>query len=494
MRKIPIATVACVIATFCVVTAATSAQTFNTIFTFDGTDGANVPSSLIQGMDGNLYGVTESGGAHGNGTVFKISSSGQMTTLYTFCPKAQCRDGRSPIGSLVQLPNGTLYGATVGGGAGGFGSIYALTPSGVLTTLYSFCTLTNCTDGETPRSGLVLAANGLLYGTTSAGGTHRNGTVFQISPAGKLTTLYTMCSQPSCTDGAQPYGTLIQASNGKLYGTTFVGGSLDGGVVFSITPAGSFTTISNFCTQTACPAGFNPYSGLIQGRDGNLYGTTYFGGNCSTCGTVYRISTGGQLTTLYNFCSATGCNDGASPSARLLLATDGNFYGTTSMGGASKFFCIGGSASCGTIFSITPQGTLTTLYSFCSLTLCADGGNPSAGLLQATDGSFYGSTFYEGEANCNGIGCGTIFAVAVGLGPFVEASPGFGKVGSVINILGNNLAGTTSVTFNGVAAAFKVISGSEIKAQVPTGATTGTIQVITPIGTLSSNVAFQVRP
>lgn len=493
MRKIQIAAITCLVAAFCAVPTPSSAQTFNTILTFDGTNGANVPSSLIQGIDGNFYGVTEDGGKHGNGTVFKVSSSGQITTLYTFCPAAQCRDGRSPVGPLVQAADGTLYGVTMGGGAEGSGSIYALTPAGKLITAYSFCSATNCTDGETPRAGLVLATNGNLYGTTSAGGAHRNGTIFQITPAGKMTTLYNLCSQRSCADGAQPYDALIQASDGKLYGTTFVGGLQDGGVIFSITTAGTFTTVANFCSQTGCAGGFNPYSGLIQAADGNLYGTAYFGGNCSTCGTIYRTTTGGQLTTLYSFC-AVNCLDGASPLGGLVQATDGSFYGTTQIGGSSNFFCIGGSASCGTIFEITPQGTLTTLYNFCSLSVCADGGNPAASLVQGTDGNLYGSTFYQGDFVCNNIGCGTIFSLSAGLGPFVQASPGFGKVGSIINILGNNLTGTTSVTFNGVAAAFKVISNSDIKAKVPTGATTGTIQVTTPTGTLSSNTAFQILP
>jgi uncharacterized repeat protein (TIGR03803 family) len=174
------------------------------------------------------------------------------------------------------------------------------------------------------------------------------------------------------------------------------------------------------------------------------------------------------------------CADGADPTAGLIQATDGNFYGTTLRWGAN---------GAGTVFEITPAGELTTLYSFCSLSNCSDGQSPAAGLIQDTNGTFYGTTESGGVISC---GCGTVFSLSVGLGPFVETQTTSGKVGAAVKILGTDLTGATSVTFNGEAAAFTVVSGSEITTKVPTGATSGPVVVVTPGGTLTSNVIFRV--
>jgi uncharacterized repeat protein (TIGR03803 family) len=190
-----------------------------------------------------------------------------------------------------------------------------------------------------------------------------------------------------------------------------------------------------------------------------------------------------MLTTLYSFCAQGGnCTDGAGPIAGLVQATDGNYYGTTEGGGANND---------GTVFKITPSGTLTTLHSFDGV----DGANPNAALVQRTDGKFYGTTDVGGASgSCNPPnGCGTIFSLSVGLGPFVETNPTSGAVGAAVTILGNSLTGATSVTFNGIAATFTVKSKSEITTTVPAGATTGTVQVATPGGTRSSNVPFRVK-
>jgi len=189
------------------------------------------------------------------------------------------------------------------------------------------------------------------------------------------------------------------------------------------------------------------------------------------------------LETLYTFCTQANCPDGAGPFATLVQGSDGNFYGTTIGGG------IGGNG--GTIFRITPDGTLTTLYTFCKQGYpCPDGDGPDTPLVQGTDGIFYGGTSQGGRL-CQ---CGVIFSENMGLSPFVEAQPAFGAAGRVIQILGNNLTGTTSVAFNGTSATFKLISSTYIKAEVPSGATSGTIVVTTPSGTLNSNVPFQVVP
>jgi uncharacterized repeat protein (TIGR03803 family) len=197
----------------------------------------------------------------------------------------------------------------------------------------------------------------------------------------------------------------------------------------------------------------------------------------AACGTVFKITAGSKLTTLHSFDGT----DGADPYGGLVQATNGNFYGTAS-GGGSSGNCIGG---CGTVFKIRPAGKLTTLHGFAG----ADGELPEAGLVQATNGNFYGTT-----ANGGTLGEGTVFSLSVGLGPFVETRPTFGKAGATVVILGTNLTGATSVSFNGTAAKFTVVSKSEIKTTVPTGATTGKVKVTTPKRTLTSNLVFRVKP
>jgi uncharacterized repeat protein (TIGR03803 family) len=238
--------------------------------------------------------------------------------------------------------------------------------------------------------------------------------------------------------------------------------------------------------------GASPIAAIVQGADGDFYGTTNLGGANDNdlcdfgrgggCGTVFKITATGALTTLYSFCSQSGCTDGHNPETALIQATDGNFYGTMYFGGTSGD---------GTVFKITRSGTLTTLYSFCSQSGCTDGEYPQAPLVQDTNGTFYGTTFGGGTHRP---GDGTVFSLSVGLGPFVETTPTSGTVGKPVIILGTNLTGATSVTFSGTSAVFKVVSPTEIGAAVPSGATTGAVQVVTPSGTLTSNVNFQVLP
>jgi uncharacterized repeat protein (TIGR03803 family) len=474
-----------------VATPSAQAQTFTTLHSFDGTDGTNPYAGLVQATNGNLYGTTNAGGANSVGTVFKITPKGTLTTLHSF----DGTDGSYPYAGLVQATDGNFYGTTYIGGANGQGTVFKITPSGTLTTLYSFCSQGgfNCTDGADPLAGLVLATNGDFYGTTQYGGANciangGCGTVFSITPSGTLTTLHSFAGYP--TDGSNPQGALVQGTDGSLYGTTVQDGPnciADGGcgTVFKITPSGTLTTLYNFCSQggSNCTDGKYPNAGLIQGTNGDFYGTASAGGaNCTAyggCGTIFKIIPSGMLTTLYNFCSQGGsnCTDGAQPDAGLVQGTDGNFYGTTVSSGANND---------GTAFSITPSGsTLTTLHSFDG----TDGYQPYATLVQATCGKFYGTTYAGGTNND-----GTVFSLSVGLVPFVATNPTSGEVGKAVKILGTNLTGATSVTFNGTAATFTVKSKSEITTTVPTGATTGTVKVVTPRRTLSSNVPFRVRP
>jgi uncharacterized repeat protein (TIGR03803 family) len=506
----------CIAILFWVATAvALSAQTYTTLWTFIPSEG-NGPAgggSLMQGLNGELIGQTGLGGSFNNGTLFEMVPNGRALSSLSFgggCGP-NCTAGQ-PIGSLLQAPNGTLYGVTNTGGAYVNGTVYQFTGSEGVSILHSFCPQLGCADGTYPTGGLVFGFTGKLYGITGAGGTGAAcprqfdplgcGAIFEITPAGTFTTLYSFCPQAGCTDGASPTWALVLSTNGKFYGTTENGGIGNGdcvsygcGTIFDISTAGTLTTLHRFCTSTNsngfCTDGEAPSNGVIQGADGNFYGTTKSGG-ANGGGTVFKITPQGKLTTLYNFCSEANCLDGENPYAGLIQATDGNFYGTTTAGGAySNRTCLG---ACGTIFEITPAGQYTKLHDFCSQTDCADGSTPAGALLQSTNGEFFGAALQGGNSGCT-LGCGTLFSLATGLGPFVRTNPGFGKVGSRVDVLGNALTGATAVTFNGVAATFKVVSSTEITATVPTGATTGTIKVTTKGGTkLSSNVPFLVLP
>jgi len=468
---------------------ASPAQTLKTLVSFDGPDGwSPTAGSLVQGFDGNFYGTTYRGGTNGGyGTVFKINSSGRLITLHSF----NNSDGNYPQG-LVQAEDGNLYGTTYGGGANDAGTVFKITPQGTLTTLYSFCARPNCTDGANPWAVPIQAIDGNLYGTTVSGGPNSDpefcpsgcGTVFKISTTGTLISLHSFCGETHCPDGYNP-GSLLEATNGTLYGTTSAGGNSAGscnygcGTIFRLTPGSAFSILYSFVGSDGAAPG-----GLAQGADGNLYGITAWGGANSDrddcpggCGTVFKINPAGALSTLYSFCAEANCSDGYEVNAGLVQGTDGNFYGTTTRGGSSWV---------GTIFELTSDTTFTIVESFAG----PDGAYPYAGLVQGTDGMFYGTT-YSGGADYHNLD-GTVFSLDTGLGRFVKTLPTFGKVGVPVIILGNHLTGATSVTFGSVAATFSVVSDSEITTVVPVGATTGRVGVQTPAGRLHSNVIFRI--
>jgi uncharacterized repeat protein (TIGR03803 family) len=450
------------------------AQTFTTLASFGGGNG-EYPyyGSLIQAANGNYYGTTHEGGKYGGGTVFEVTPAGKVSDIYNFCSKTNCTDGQNPWSALVLGSDGNFYGATNIGGTSGSGTIFKMTIGGKITTLYSFCPTKVCTDGGYPV-GLVQASNGNFYGTTSNGGIHSAGTIFEITSAGKFKVLYSFCSENLCTDGYYPLSGPMQASNGNLYGTAYAGGAHSAaGAVYEITMSGLFRTLYSFCAQAGCADGSEPFGGLIQGSNGNLYGTT-FGGGASGYGTVFEITTTDKLVVLHSFDST----DGSYPLSAPIQASDSNFYGTTNEGGS------GGGG--GTIYEITSAGVFNSLYSFCNVSACT-GEYPGYGLGQATNGALIGTTSLGGSGNF-----GTVFSYATGLSPLVETVPKAAKVGARVIILGNGLTGSSSITFNGTTAAFIVVSDTEITATVPTGATSGTVVVTTPSGTLYSNPAFRV--
>ena len=386
---------------------ASPAQTFTSLASFTGTNGANPLSSVVQGTDGNFYGTTQQGGnpdcaGSGCGTVFKITPIGTLSTIYKFCSviiQNNCADGLFPMAGLVLGTDGNFYGTTsAGGSGGGYGTVFRITPSGSLTTLHSF---SNVLDGATPSAPLLLASDGNFYGTTVGGGQgsfgNFQGTIFKITPNGTFTLLYTFCNLSACDDGAQPAAGLVQGTDGNFYGTTEFGnvaGCVQGcGTVFKITPMGTLTTLYIFCSLSSCIDGFLPVGGLVQGTDGNFYGTTSSGG-AHTGGTVFKITPNGTLSTLHSFNGF----DGGGPSATLVQASDGNFYGTTISNGAGHG---------GTIFKITPSGSLSTLYNFCPQRPCTDGAGPQAALLQAGNGTLYGTTYSGGTGQD-----GTVFSLS----------------------------------------------------------------------------------
>ncbi len=464
---------ACTVFLLCALTsfAATAQVTFSTVASFlGGSNGAN-PNPLVQGLDGNFYGTTRAGGNNEQGTIFKMTPTGTLTTLYKFCSLPDCADGSNPIGALLLGTDGSLYGTTGDGGAHGTGgTVFKVTSSGTLTTLYSFCGQPGCADGDGPIAGLALGSDGNFYGTTEGGGV-TYGTVFKITPTGNLTTLHSFDG----TDGYEPT-TIIQASDGNFYGVTPLDGPTGSGTVFKITPGGAFTTLYAFCMQSECADGSAP-SGLIQATNGNFYGTTSGGG--IKYGTIFKMTPGGSLTTMHEFEGT----DGSNPYGDLIQATDGNLYGTTAASGTGAY------GNYGTIFKMKLGGTLETLYDFCNQSRCSDGGMPIGELIQSTAGDFYGVTL-EGGTDDDG----TAFSLGVGLEPFVQLLPATGKAGHAVEILGAGLKGTTSVSFNGLPASFTVRSDTYLTATVPTGATTGKITVTTQSGTLVSNVAFRVKP
>ena len=442
---------------------------------------------MSKATDGNFYGTTEYGGTNNKGTVFKMTAGGNLTRLHSFCAPARCGDGEYPQASLIQASSGKFYGTTynVHNNINSCGTIFEITAVGILTVLHTF----EGYDGCGPLGGLMQAANGNLYGTTHGGGAGLYGAIFKITLDGTFTTLYSFCSRAKCADGALPNGPLLQASDGNFYGTTASGGanhitkfcSSNGcGTVFEITPAGKLTRIYSFCSLANCADGTAATGGLVQAVNGNLYGVAERGG-AHGGGTFFEITAAGKLTTLYDFCAQPQCTDGAGPQGAIVQATDGNFYGTTSAGGTNSY---------GTVFELTPEGTLTTLYNFCAQSQCAiEGAYPGAGLLQTTNGTFYGTTQQGGPSND-----GTVFSVANGLGPFVSFIRNPATVGQQFGILGYGLTGTTGVSLNGIPAKFVTHADTLLIATVPPGATTGNVTVTTPSGTLTSNVPFRVIP
>ena len=349
------------------------AQSFQPIYSF--TNGPAYPQTgLVQGPDGNFYGTTGVGGNNVDGTVFKVATNGTLTVLHYF----NGNDGGIPSAGLTLGTDGRLYGTT-SGGINNAGTVFQITTNGTLTTLYSFSALsyntypyTNSDGARPPEGSLTLGSDGKVYGTTVSGGANGQGTVFQMTTNGTLTTLHSIT--PTAYDGNAAYTNydgsgfsgLALGSDGNLYGTASQGGANGNGTVFQVTTNGIFTTLHSFTSDyngpnitPTNPDGANPNAGLTLGSDGNLYGTTSWGGT-NNAGTVFQIATNGgfpgEFIALASF-DGTVFSSGGSATG-LASGPDGNLYGTTKYGGSSY---------AGTVFKVTTSGVLTLLYSFTAL-------------------------------------------------------------------------------------------------------------------------------
>jgi len=381
-------------------------------------DGSHSQASLLMDGSGNLYGTTVEGGANVNeahcslgcGTVFKLAPDGTETVLYSFCSQAGCTDGSYPAAGLIEDASGNFYGTTEFGGTGpctnnsGCGTVFEIAADGTESTLYTFCSAANCTDGANPVGGLVMDGAGNLYGTTELGGTgtacHPGcGTIFEIS-GGTESVLYSFCSEADCADGEQPEAGLIFDGSGNLYGTTTGGGisTTCCGTVFEYTSGGTENVLHAF---SATDEGVYPTASLTMDTSGNLYGTTSDGTVTGVVGAAFELAPDGTETVLHTF---TGGSDGGAPLAGVILDSSGNLYGTTSLGGTTGCRKHTG---CGTVFKVTPDGTETVLYPFKSQ---KHGVYPYSGVIADSSGNLYGTAFFGGLVK---YGSGVVYKINI---------------------------------------------------------------------------------
>jgi|HubBroStandDraft_5_1064220.scaffolds.fasta_scaffold51529_2 uncharacterized repeat protein (TIGR03803 family) len=352
------------------------------------------------------------------------ASASSLRTLFDFCNGAGCDDGSQPS-PLLMDQSGNLYGTTQNNGINQGGTVFELTPTGgkrwKYRVLYPFCTLASCADGSVSKANLIADTAGNLYGTTSQGGEFSKGTAFELMPNVNRTKwtfklLHAFCSAggTSCTDGSIPLSGLTYAGaasgtpydgTSPLYGTTVDGGraSPGSGVVYQLVPNGAGaneTVLYRFCPKSGCLDGASPEASVVVDGTGNLYGTTAVGGK-SGLGTVFELSLDAgnwTETVLHSFCAKTNCPDGDVPQSEMVMDAPGNLYGVAG----------GGKAGDGVAFKLVPSGKTsqeTVLHNFCVKTNCTDGASPSTGLVMDGSGNLFGTTAGGGR-NSNG---GTAF-------------------------------------------------------------------------------------
>lgn len=424
--------------------------------------GPQYPAVLAQGRDGDLYGTADAGGTLNLGTIFKMTTSGAMTTLYNFSGA----DGANPDGGLVLGTDGNFYGTTRFGGASNLGTVFKITPAGVLTTLHSF----DGTDGSEPRPGVVQGKNGMFYGTTC--GFNPPWTAYSITSSGKFKTI---ASSNDVRNATCSFGPLTLGNDGNLYGTTTAGGVLEQGTVYRLSPAGLLKTI--YAADFA--HGNNLFAPVVQANDGFLYGTTAAGGSGSF-GVVFKLSLAGKYTKLHEFGLDLN-NDGMTPYAGLAAASDGKMYGATTSGVGS------GSVPYGNLFSVTSSGTYNMLYPFDGVHGYLEQATP----MQHTNGKIYGMTVGSAPPNKTG---GVLYSLDNGAPAFVSLLTRWATAGQTVQILGQGFTGTSSVKFGTGSATFNVVTDTYMTAVVPADGVTGFVTVTTPSGTLTSSRSFFAVP
>jgi len=449
--------------------------TYSVLHAFTGTPDGAYPSSYGAGAtldaEGNLYDTTSGGGTYSLGTVFEMNAGGKVTVLYNFTGQA---DGANPNAGLVRDAQGNLYGTTGYAGISpypfGWGTLFKLDTAGTVTVLHTF---TNNPDSAQPLAGLVQDAQGNLYGTTYYGGVYGSGTVYEVDNTGKETVLYSFTGK---TDGYQPYGGVVLDAQGNLYGTTASGGAYGQGTVFKLDTADNETVLYSFCVQgNPCTDGAGPEAALALDAQGNLYGTAS-GGGALGHGTVFKVDTSDHMTVLYSFA---GLPDGASPVASVVLDAEGNLYGTTFDGG--NLGC-GPWQNCGTVFELATAGSETVLHRFTGTG--GDGGNPWAALALDAKGDLFGTTFDGGNLACNsGYGCGTVFELTPAKLTTVVAptfSPGAGIYTAVQSVTladtapGVTICYTTNGSLPAVSAAGVCTAGLTYSSSSPIPVSTST--------------------
>jgi len=361
------------------------AAKFEVLYSFgaNSSDAAYPYAGVSEDKDGNLFGTTYIGGSNNEGAVFKLAPDGTETVLYSFCAQTKCADGETPYGGVIEDGNGNIFGTTYLGGSGAAdGTVYRLAPDGTETVLHSF---QGGSDGIIPDAALKADKKGNLFGTTASGGVHSIGTVFEVTPEGTETILHSFAGAPR--DGAQTYSNLVADKQGNFYGTTYIGGTNNSGVVFKLAPDGTETVLYSFCALSGCADGASPYPGLILDKAGNLYGTTNRGGAYNS-GTVFKFSSDGSESVLHSFAGGT---DGDLPYGGLVADRKGDLYGMTWQGG---------SAGDGTVFKVAPDGTEKVLHTFTGA--ANDGAYPYDGLIAGKNGDLYGTT-YGGGTNYKGV-------------------------------------------------------------------------------------------
>ena len=489
--------------------------------------------SLTQGSDANLYGTTSTGGQHDFGTIFSVTTSGGYTDLWPF----DGLSGEQPDGAVTLASDGNYYGTTAFGGANTEGTLFRFIPPASVTVLHNFTTSeghplvapTQGKDGslygvtdtgaaysvtlagvykQLPSapsgidSPLLLASDGNLYGTSTSGGTLGNGTVFRMStPSGATTIIHSFTD----TDGATPAGGLVQASDGKFYGTTSYGGPNENGEIFKMNSSGKITVLHTFDVNGVSDGEF-PQATLLAASDGYLYGVNNSGG-ANGVGTIFRISTTGSFSKLFDLTNTLPGASGAYPGVALMQHTNGNIYGLTYRGGANDngvFFALLAPnltqilKVAGPIF-LLPGGPVQVLGNNLTHVIAVNFGGVSAQFTLGTDSVLTATVpngALDGLVNViydTGLMTETVSSYHI-LPKITNLDPSSGHVGSIVNITGGGFTGAKKVTFGGVAAtSFSVLSATLIQATVPTGAKTGKVGVQTPNGSATSPMKFTVN-